>query len=90
MNKVFEEYKKNPNGQIKLKEISEQLGLGYSTVLHKYKQFKKTNKVKGGALIQSKFQKRKYKKSLEIEHFINKGLESGNFFTANQLATYIK
>jgi hypothetical protein len=50
-----------------LKSIGEKLGLGYSTILHKYREYRATNKVKGGALIAAMHHKRKYKKSREIE-----------------------
>jgi hypothetical protein len=50
-----------------LKIIGEKLGLGYSTILHKYREYRATRKVKGGALIASINQKRKYRKSKEIE-----------------------
>ena len=53
-----------------LKEIGKHLGLGYSTILHKYRQYRATKKVKGGALIQAMNQKRKYKKSRQIETLI--------------------
>lgn len=52
---------------LNLKQIGIQLGLGYSTILHKYREFRSNRKVKGGALICSLQKRRKYRKSLEIE-----------------------
>jgi hypothetical protein len=53
-----------------LKAIGEKLGLGYSTILHKYREYRATKKVKGGALIAAMHHKRKYKKSQKIEEYI--------------------
>ncbi len=73
-----------------LKSIGEKLGLGYSTILHKFREFRATKKVKGGALIAALNQKRKYKKSKEIEELILKSLGEGTFYTAVELANHIK
>lgn len=73
-----------------LKSIGERLGLGYSTILHKFRQFRATKKVKGGALIAAINQKRKYKKSKDIEQVITKALNDGTFYTAVELASHIK
>lgn len=74
MNRIFGEYTKQKeegkNPQFNLKEIGQQLQLGYSTILHKFREFRATKKVKGGALIASLQKKRKYRKSVEIEHII--------------------
>lgn len=74
MNEVFTEYVKqknittNANGEgWTLKQIANQLGLGYSTILHKYREFRANKKVKAGTLISSRQRKRKYKKSLMVE-----------------------
>lgn len=73
-----------------LKSIGEKLGLGYSTILHKFREFRATKKVKGGALIQAMHQKRKYKKSREIEQLISKSLNEGRFHTAVELSRHIE
>ena len=46
-----------------LKEIGGRLGLGYSTILHKFREYRSKRIVKGGALIESLWMKRKYRKS---------------------------
>jgi len=45
--------------------------------------------VKGGALIASINQKRKYKKSREIEELIENSLKENTFYTAVELSKYI-
>ena len=65
------------------------LGLGYSTILHKYREYRATKKVKGGALLASLNQKRKYSKSKEIESIIEKSLSRGKFYTAVDLSKFI-
>lgn len=68
MNRIFAEYtsqkQEGKNPQFNLKQIGQQLQLGYSTILHKFRQFRATKKVKGGALIASLQKKRKYRKSI--------------------------
>ena len=73
-----------------MKAIGEKLGLGYSTILHKYREYRATKKVKGGALLLSLNQKRKYKKSKEIEDLIEKSLAQGKFYTAVDLSKHIQ
>jgi hypothetical protein len=73
-----------------LKIIGERLGLGYSTILHKYREYRATRKVKGGALIASINQKRKYRKSKEIEELIERSLGESTFYTAVELSKYIQ
>ena len=46
--------------------MARNLNLGYSTILHKYSEFRKTGEITTGELIGSLQQKRKYSKSLEI------------------------
>jgi len=71
MNEVFTYYvkeKNKNNGEAwTLKKIATELGLGYSTILHKYREFRANKKVKAGTLIASRQRKRKYKKSLLVE-----------------------
>lgn len=78
MNKIFNEIMtkqmekgKNLNSNLKtegwsLKEIADHLNLGYSTVLHKFREFRVTKKVRAGALVASMQYKRKYRKSIQI------------------------
>jgi transposase len=93
MNRIFGEYMahkddgKNP--RYNLKEIGVQLQLGYSTILHKYREYRANKKVKGGALIASLQKKRKYRKSVEIERIIELALADRAFFTAVELSNYI-
>ncbi len=49
-----------------LKEIADLLGLGYSTILHKFREFRANKKVKAGMLISVTQMKRKYRKSLKV------------------------
>ena len=72
-----------------LRSIGQRLGLGYSTILHKFRQFRATHKVKGGVLISSTQTKRKYKKSRQIEDLIAQALTERSFFTAVELSKYI-
>ena len=94
MNKIFKEYitmkEQGQNPPYNLKEIGVKLGLGYSTILHKYREYRSKRIVKGGALIESLQKKRKYKKSLQTEEIIEKALNSRPFFTAVELAEYIR
>lgn len=72
-----------------LKQIGKQLKLGYSTILHKYREFRAFHKVKGGALISSLQKRRKYKKSLMIEQILQQTLNERPFYTAVELSQYI-
>jgi hypothetical protein len=40
--------------------------LGYSTIIHKYKEFQESKRVKTGVRVEAHIKKRKYKKSYEI------------------------
>ena len=70
MNRFFSDYlesKYRPNATFwSLKGIAKFLGLGYSTILHKYREYRANKRVKAGALITCTQMKRKYKKSLLI------------------------
>jgi hypothetical protein len=70
MNRIFNEYmnekEEGCNQFWNLKVIARQLELGYSTILHKFREFRVNRKVKAGALIACMQKKRKYKKSLRI------------------------
>ena len=75
INQIFKDYlasKSSKNGpiDINLREIARDLELGYSTVLHKLKEFKDNKEVKGGFLLELGDSKRKYKKSVEVERYI--------------------
>ena len=94
MNEVFTQYVKEKtknNGEAwTLKKIASELGLGYSTILHKYREFRANKKVKAGTLIASRQRKRKYKKSLLVEEYIQKSLQEQQFFTASQMTYFIE
>ena len=69
MNRIFATYTQQKQvglNTISLKTIGKELQLGYSTVLHKFREFRATKKVKGGALIASLKKKRQYRKSKHI------------------------
>jgi hypothetical protein len=74
MNRIFSEFTSNNRAAKEdnwnLKTIADRLELGYSTILHKFREFRANKKVKAGALIASMQKKRKYKKSLLVENLI--------------------
>lgn len=74
MNRMFVEHQedkdKGINPLLNLKEIGQKLDLGYSTILHKFREFRQNKVVKGGALIESLQKKRKYRKSMDVEKLI--------------------
>jgi hypothetical protein len=49
-----------------LKDVSKIADLGYSTILHKYRDYRNKGMVEKGLLLQCKDVKRKYTKSLVI------------------------
>lgn len=79
MNDIFRDYYENKqkgNPDISnLKEISQKLELGYSTILHKFKEFKEKKEVKGGYLLEIGDSRRKYKKSVDVQNLIRQALE---------------
>jgi hypothetical protein len=79
MNRRFKEYyelrsKGEVPVDVTLRQIGIDLGLGYSTILHKFKEFKDNREVKGGFLLEMGDAKRKYKKSFQIEQLIKEAL----------------
>jgi thiamine monophosphate synthase len=65
-----------------LKDIGKIVDLGYSTVLHKYKDYREKGEVQKGLLLVCKDFKRKYTKSLVIEDAIKSALKEKQFKTA--------
>jgi hypothetical protein len=64
--------------------------LGYSTVLHKFSEFKEAKVVKGGVRINHPEKTRQYRKTLTMDEMVKASLKDRNFTTAVELSSYMK
>ena len=71
-----------------IRGISERLNLGFSTVMHKKREFEKTGSIEG-VLLQCKDHKRQYKKTGIIQNYIWHALDTYTFRSAMGVSNFI-